>query len=125
MQHMIVGRHARRLAGLLAIAAGTAGCASTLDPTRVSPGATLLYSTDPAFAADRQCRGRYTQADLARYLPRARLAMSLPGTRSVAVDNERRCITVNVETVGSGRLAELVMRGVAVPRRAILLRLVS
>ncbi len=50
--------------------------------------------------------------------------MSLPGTQSVAVDNARRCITVQVQSVGSGRLAELVLRGVAVPRTAVLLTLV-
>jgi hypothetical protein len=51
--------------------------------------------------------------------------MSLPGTQSVTVDNARRCIVVNVHSVGSGRLAELVMRGVTVPRAAVLLHLVN
>ena len=54
-----------------------------------------------------------------------RFAMSLPGTHSVSLDSQRRCIAVNVQGVGDGRLAELVLRGVAVPRRAVLLGLVN
>jgi hypothetical protein len=49
--------------------------------------------------------------------------MNLPGTHSVAVDNSGRCLAVRVESVGSGRLAELVLRGVSVPRDAVLLTL--
>ena len=124
MQHSFVRRSAQRLATILAAVATSAGCASTAESTRVPPGPVMLRWPDPAFALERQCRGRHAAEDLARYLPRARLTMSLPGTQSVAVDNARRCITVQVQSVGSGRLAELVLRGVAVPRTAVLLRLV-
>jgi hypothetical protein len=41
----------------------------------------------------------------------------------VAIDSTRRCITILVESIGDARLAELVMRGVAVPRRAVFLQL--
>ncbi|HEX2609576.1 MAG TPA: hypothetical protein VHK68_01105 [Gemmatimonadales bacterium] len=78
---------------------------------------------DPAFLDYRQCHGRYDIQELNRLVPRARVALWLPGTRSVIVDQERHCITVTVESFGDGRLAELVMRGVAVPRRAVFLRL--
>jgi hypothetical protein len=101
------------------------GCATSAASARIPPAPILLHWPDPAFAPERQCRGTYRAEDLARYVPRARLTMSLPGTQSVAVDNARRCLVVNVESVGSGRLAELVLRSVAVPRRAVLLRLVN
>ena len=76
---------------------------------------------DPAFLPDVQCHGLYPAEDLNRFMPRARVALWLPGTRSVAVDSARRCITIRVESLGAGRLAELVIRGVSVPRRAVLL----
>lgn len=125
MPHRFVRRSAHRLAAVLAAIATSVGCASAAESTRVPPAPILLRWPDPAFAPERQCRGRYGSEDLARYLPRARLAMSLPGTRSVAVDNARRCIVINVHSVGSGRLAELVIRGVTVPRAAVLLNLVN
>jgi hypothetical protein len=124
MEHRFPRRSARWLATALAVATSV-GCASVAEATRVPPAVTFLQRPDPAFAPERQCRGRYRAEDLARYLPRARLAMSLPGTQSVTVDNARRCILVTVQSVGSGRLAELVMRGVTVPRAAILLRLIN
>jgi hypothetical protein len=71
---------------------------------------------------DRQCHGGFATDDLNRFVPRARLALWLPGTRSVAVDPARRCITIKVESAGAARLAELVVRGVAVPRRAVFLQ---
>jgi hypothetical protein len=77
---------------------------------------------DPTFMSDRQCRGRFEAEQLNRFIPRARLTLWLPGTRSVAVDTARRCITIKVESIGAGRLAELVIRGVAVPRRAVFLQ---
>jgi hypothetical protein len=73
------------------------------------------------FLPERQCHGDFRVEDLKAYLPRARLALWLPGTRAVTLDEERRCLVVTVEGIGGGRLAELVLRGVAVPRRAVLL----
>ena len=75
------------------------------------------------FLPKRQCHGRYDSADLERYMPRARVALWLPGTRSVALDSGRRCIAVTVDGIGDGRLAELVLRGVSAPRRSVLLLL--
>jgi hypothetical protein len=96
-------------------------CAPPTQPPPVAPETATW--PDPTFAAERQCRGRYAAQDLERYLQRARLAMSLPGTQAVTLDRTRGCITVRVESVGSGRLAELVLRGVAVPRTVVLLQL--
>jgi hypothetical protein len=106
-------------------AVATAACAPSADRARIPPSPIALRWPDPAFLPERQCRGAYDPQDVERYLSRARLALSLPGTRSVALDPGRRCITVVVESVGGGRLAELVMRGVSVPRGAVLLRLES
>ena len=112
-------------ASLLAALATVTACAAAAESTRLSPAPVAGHLPDPAFLAERQCRGAYTAQQLERYVPRARLAMSLPGTHSVSLDSQRRCIAVNVQGIGDGRLAELVLRGVAVPRRAILLGLVN
>jgi hypothetical protein len=77
---------------------------------------------DPTFMPDRQCHGGFATDDLNRFIPRVRVALWLPGTRSVAVDPAGRCITIKVESAGAARLAELVIRGVAVPRRAVFLQ---
>jgi hypothetical protein len=124
MRYSIVGP-AYRVAGLVATLAAIAGCAASGTSARIPPAPILLRWPDPAFEPERQCQGTYAAEDLARYLPRAKLAMSLPGTQSVAVDNAGHCLAVTVESVGSGRLAELVLRGVSVPRDAVLLTLVD
>jgi hypothetical protein len=49
--------------------------------------------------------------------------MTIPGIQSVTVDRERGCLAVVVDDVGTGRLAELIIRGVSVPRSAVLLLL--
>jgi hypothetical protein len=81
----------------------------------------LTLWPDPTFLPERQCHGNYRVEDLKRYLPQARVALWLPGTRAVTLDEQRRCLVVRVEGIGSGRLAALVLRGVEVPRRAVLL----
>jgi hypothetical protein len=100
-------------------------CAPAAQSARIPPAPIVGQLPDPAFVPQRQCRGRYAVEDLQRYLPQARLALWLPGTRSVALDSIRRCIMITVESVGGGRLAELVLRGVAVPRRSVLLVLAN
>jgi hypothetical protein len=101
-----------------------ASSAAAQSPTQpVAP--TALHWTDPAFLPERQCRGSYAVEQLDRHLPRARIVLWLPGTRAVVLDRERRCLRVTVETAGDGRLAELVLRGVGIPRRAVLLRLAA
>jgi hypothetical protein len=77
---------------------------------------------DPTFMPDRQCDGGFATDDLNRFVAGARVALWLPGTRSVAVDPARRCIMIKVESAGAARLAELVVRGVAIPRRAVFLQ---
>jgi hypothetical protein len=124
MRYSFVGS-AHRLAGLIVTLATLAGCAASETSARIPPAPILLRWPEPALDPARQCHGTYAAEDLARYLPRAKLAMSLPGTQSVAVDNGGRCLAVRVESVGSARLAELVLRGVSVPRDAVLLTLVD
>jgi hypothetical protein len=92
---------------------------------RIPPAPIVGQWPEDAFLPARQCHGRYAAEDLQRFLPRARLALWLPGTRSVVLDPERRCIAITVEGIGAGRLAELVLRGVSVPRRSVLLLLDS
>jgi hypothetical protein len=114
----------QRLAGLLVVAiAVTGACAPAASTTRIPPAPIVGRWPETAFLPERQCRGRYAVEELQPYLSRAQLAMWLPSTRSVTLDPGRRCITVTVESVGGGRLAELVMRSMAVPRRAVLLLL--
>jgi hypothetical protein len=105
---------------LAASAAGTA-CAPASSNARIPPAPILGHLPDPAFLPEAQCRGNYAVEQLQPYLSRARLALWLPSTRSVALDPTRGCITVTVESVGGGRLAELVIRSLAVPRRSVLL----
>ena len=106
---------------VLAASAVAAGCAPMSPTTRIPPAPIVGRWPEITFLPERQCRGRYTVEELQPYLSRARLAMWLPSTRSVTLDPARRCITVTVESVGGGRLAELVIRSMAVPRRAVLL----
>jgi hypothetical protein len=112
-----------RVGCLMAICSAALGCAPVSETTRIPPAPIVFRWPDPAFLPERQCRGAYTVAELEQYLPRAQVALQLPSTRAVEVDAERRCVTVTVEGVGAGRLVELVLRGVAVPRAAVLLQL--
>lgn len=104
------------LASLVIIA-----CAPLPSSSRIPPAPVLTLWPEPTFLPERQCHGKYRVEDLKGYLPRARVAMWLPGTRAVTLDEERRCLVVKVEGIGGARLAELVLRGMAVPRRAVLL----
>jgi hypothetical protein len=108
----------------VAVASSVAlACAAASHAARIPPAPVLTLWPDPTFLPERQCHGAYTVEELNRYLPRARVTLWLPSTRAVVVDAERRCLVVRVESAGAGRLAELVLRGVAVPRRAVLLLL--
>jgi hypothetical protein len=108
-------------AGLLAVSASAAACGPAAQSMRTPPAPLVGHLPDPAFLPERQCHGRYAVEHLEPYLSPAKLTRSLPGTRAVALDRERRCITITVESVGGGRLAELILRGMAVPRGAVLL----
>src|SRR5687767_1259775 len=100
-------------------------CAPGIQGGGVPSAPIALRWPDPAFLPERQCRRPLPAERLAGYLPRASLTMTIPGTRSVTLDRERGCLTIVVESVGSGRLAELIIRGVSVPRHAVLLVLAS
>lgn len=99
----------------------TLACAPVTQADKIPPAPVLTLWPDPTYLPERQCHGTYAVEDLKRYFPRARLALWLPSTRAVTLNAERRCLVVTVESIGAGRLAELLLRGVAVPRRAVLL----
>jgi hypothetical protein len=106
----------------LALASSTAFAQSPASPPRIPPAPMLTLWPDPTFLPQLQCHGnKYTAEDLKRYLPQARVALWLPGTQSVTLDESRRCLVVRTQGIGSGRLAALVLRGVEVPRKAVLL----
>jgi hypothetical protein len=110
-----------RMISLLAASSIALGCAPAVQGDKIPPAPVLTLWPDPTYLPERQCHGTYRVEDLNRYLPRAKVALWLPSTRSVALDEQRRCLVVTVDGYGSGRLAELVLRGMAVPRRAVLL----
>jgi hypothetical protein len=56
-------------------------------------------------------------------LPRASLALRLPSTEAVELVPGRRCLRITVEDIETGRSTVLLLRGVGVPRRAVLLQL--
>ncbi len=106
----------------LAVASSIAlACAPVTQANTIPPAPILTLWPDPTYLPERQCHGAYQVEELNRYLPQARVALWLPGTHAVTVDPERGCLVVRVESAGVGRLAELVFRSVAVPRRAVLL----
>ena len=100
-------------------------CAPATQQAGILPAPIALRWPDPTFLPERQCDRPVSTEHLESYLKRASLALTIPGTRSVTLDRQRGCLTIVVEGVGSGRLAELIIRGVSVPRRAVLLMLAS
>ena len=114
-----------RLGCSIAVCSAAVGCAPAPASTRIPPAPIVFRWPDPAFLPEVQCHGAYSVAELQQYLPLAQVALQLPGTRAVVVDQERRCLTVTVDGIGAGRLAALVLRGVAVPRSAVLLQLAN
>jgi hypothetical protein len=109
---------------VLGLTAATAlASAQATDQGPLPPAPILLRWPEPAFEPERQCQRELAVQDLARFLRRARLAMWLPSTRRVQHNEARGCITVTVDDIGTGRLVELLLRGVAVPRSAVLLQL--
>jgi hypothetical protein len=71
------------------------------------------------------CNGLTAVPALEEMLPRARVALDLPGTEQVALDPARRCIGIQVRTQGTARLVKLLLRGVKIPREAVDLRVVE
>jgi hypothetical protein len=109
----------------LTLAVSVIACAPATRTAPIPPAPVASRWPDPTFLPDRQCHRPLPAERLEGYLARASLTMTIPGTRSVTLDRQRGCLTIVVESVGSGRLAELIIRGVSVPRRAVLLLLAS
>jgi hypothetical protein len=82
-------------------------------------------SLTPASAVAKPCDGLVASPALEQMLPLARTALDLPGTAQVALDPARRCIGIEVRSPGTARLVKLILRGVAVPRSAVELRVVE
>jgi hypothetical protein len=76
-------------------------------------------------AESKPCDGLTAAPALEQMLPLARTALDLPGTAQVALDPARRCIGIEVRSPGTARLVKLILRGVAVPRSAVELRVVQ
>jgi hypothetical protein len=114
-----------QLGCLMALGSAALGCAPAAESTKIPLSPIVFRWYDPVFLPEIQCHGDYTVAELQQYLPLAQAALQLPGTQAVVLDQERRCLTVRVDGIGAGRLAALVLRGVAVPRSAVLLQLTN
>jgi hypothetical protein len=123
--HTIPFPAAMRPGALLTLVATVIACAPASQTAAVPPAPVASLWPEPTFLPERQCRRALPAERLQDYLPRASLTMTIPGTRSVTLDPQRGCLTIVVESIGSGRLAELIIRGVSVPRRAVLLLLAS
>jgi hypothetical protein len=97
-------------------------CAPSAGPV-IPPAPIRGFWPDPAFEPASQCHGTLALDDLEGLLPRARLALWVPGTEAVQLDPTRRCLLITVEDIETGRFTALLLRGVGVPRRAVLLQL--
>jgi hypothetical protein len=102
---------------------GITGLARTAVAQAVPPAPIPYFWPEPAFEPSRQCSGRYAASDLERFLPLANIALQIPSTEQVTLDPAGHCIRIAVRGIGTGRLVELVLRGMGVPRRAVLLEL--
>lgn len=111
------------LAWVAFVGAAFTGSPRAVAAQAVPPAPILYFWPERAFEPGRQCSGKYAVADLERFLPMANLALEIPSTEQVTLDSARHCIRIAVRGVGTGRLVELVLRGMAVPRRAVLLEL--
>lgn len=85
--------------------------------------ALALAATVPSSV--KPCSGQAGTPMLEEMLPRARVALELPGTDQVGIDPASRCIAVQVRTPGTARLVKLLLRGLDVPREAVDLRVVE
>jgi hypothetical protein len=108
----------------LVAAVTTGACAPAAEPP-IPPAPIRLDLPDPAFEPAAQCHGTFAVTDLERMLPRVRLALWLPATEGVELDSTRRCVVVTVQDVETGRFTALLLRGVGVPRHAVLLQLAT
>jgi hypothetical protein len=88
-------------------------------------GAAALALTLTAPLSAKPCAGGTGVPSLEELLPRVSTALDLPGTDQVAIDQARRCISVQVRTHGTARLVKLLLRGLEVPRETFELRVVE
>jgi hypothetical protein len=95
-----------------------------LSSATLSSAAAAALTITPVPLA-KPCDGRTAVPALEQLLPRARLALDLPGTDQVTLDPTGRCIGIQVRTPGTARLVKLLLRGVEVPRSAVDLRVVE
>ncbi len=123
MQRRFPGSLGRALIWAAFAWAGITGSARSAAAQAVPPAPIPFFWPERAFEPGRQCSGAYTVADLERFLPMANIALQIPSTEQVTLDSARHCIRIAVRGIGTGRLVELVLRGMAIPRRAILLEL--
>jgi hypothetical protein len=103
--------------------AGTLVSSQSAVAQAVPPAPTPFFWPERTFEPGRQCSGKYAVADLERFLPMANIALQIPSTEQVTLDSGGHCIRIAVRGIGTGRLVELVLRGMAIPRRAVLLEL--
>jgi hypothetical protein len=103
--------------------AAITGSARSAAAQAVPPAPIPYFWPERAFEAGRQCSGRYPAADLERFLPLANIALQIPSAEQATLDSAGHCIRIAVRGIGTGRLVELVLRGMGVPRRAVLLEL--
>jgi hypothetical protein len=87
--------------------------------------ASLVVLATAPDALAKPCTGRTAVPALEEMLPRARVALDLPGTDQVAVDGASRCIGIQVRSRGTARLVKLVLRGMNVPREDADIRVVE
>jgi hypothetical protein len=117
----------RRTILIWAAFAGAAitGSARSAAAQAVPPAPIPYFWPERTFEPGRQCSGRYPAADLERFLPLANIALQIPSAEQVTLDPAGHCIRIAVRGIGTGRLVELVLRGMGVPRRAVLLELLE
>jgi len=112
-----------RMCGLVVVSAVMVGCAVAPKPSTVPPAPSFFLWPDPTFLAERQCQGQYSADVVQSYLATAARTMELPSTRAVVMDSVQRCITVTVDDIHGAHIAEVFLRGLAVPRQTVVLKL--
>lgn len=90
-----------------------------------SLAASALALTSTLDTVAKPCSGLTAVPALEEMLPRARVALDIPGTEQVALDPAGRCIGIQVRTQGTARLVKLLLRGVEIPHEAVDLRVVE
>jgi hypothetical protein len=112
--------------GLLSIVTTAAllSCAPSTQ-RQIPPVPMRGFWPEPAFEPAIQCHGGFSPETLQDLLPRARLALQVPGTSAVNPDPTSGCLRITVEDIETGRFTALLLRGVGIPRSAVLLQLAT